>query len=90
MKNLIIILGTITILILGFRLNLNTEYKTFNTKDITEVKLYYATINDTLTLNSDKLSDFWFCKDRNFKHFDFKVKISTNLYGMTHATYLHY
>jgi len=92
MKTLLITLSTIlliALLIVAGRVENNVSIETYNTKDIKSIYLHYGEMNDGNTLYSDKLTDFWFCKDNNFKHFDFKVKKSTNLYGTTKLTYIH-
>ena len=92
MKTLLITLSVIlliTLSIVGLRIENNVSIETYNTKDISSVYLHYAEMEDGSTLYSDKLTDFWFCKDKDFKHFNFKVKKSTNLYGTTKLTYIH-
>lgn len=90
MKTLVITLTifilSLTTLIIGLRLELNPSIESYNTKDLKEVKLHYATLNNDLTVYSNKLTKFWFCKDSNFKHFNFKVKRSTNLFGTEKGT----
>jgi len=65
---------------------MNPSIETYNTKDIKVVKLHYAELNNDLTIYSNKLTKFWFCKDSNFKHFDFKIERSTNLFGIEKGT----
>jgi len=92
MKTLLITLSVIlliTLSIVGLRIENNVSIQTYNTKDIKSIYLHYGEMKDGNTLYSDKLTDFWFCKDKNFKHFNFKVKKSTNIFGNTKLTYIH-
>ena len=83
---LLIVATFLTLLIAPFRIHINETIETYSTNDLNKVQLYYAELNNGLTIESDKLTVFWFHKDDNFKHFTFKVKRYTNLYGMESST----
>ncbi len=82
----LIVLTFLTVLIAPFRIHINESIESYNTQDLKTVKLYYAELKNGLTINSDKLTVFWFFKDDNFNHFNFKVKKHTNLYGIESST----
>ena len=94
MKALIITLSIFTLslitLIVGLRLELNSTIETYNTKDVKTVKLRSAVLNNDLNIYSKKMTKIWFCKDSNFKHFDFKVRKSTNLFGTEKGTIIEF
>lgn len=83
MKTLLLTTTIVTLLIASFNIKLNETIETYNTKEIQTVKLYTTTLNNGLDIKSS--TKFWFCKDKNFKHFNFKVLRYTNVYGIEYG-----
>jgi hypothetical protein len=83
LKTLLITIVLVILLVVPFNIKLNKSIESYNTKDIESVKLYTTTLNNGLDIKSS--TKFWFCKDKDFKHFDFKIVRYNNLYGMEYG-----